>query len=349
VGTGLATAGVDYFATLDTAGQRLWITVNRATSSPVNLIVSGSGSGGQAPVITSIPASGYAGSTITITGQNFGGATAVTFNGLGAGFTVISATQISATVPAGAASGKISVTTPDGTATSTTTFTVLAAPPSLTIYDDTLGLVNGFQDYSWTTVNDFNTAPIYSGTYSISVSGTAYNALSLYNPSAFATSGYANLSFWINGGAAGASGVQVMGVVGTAYAAIFSLPTLAPDAWQHFTIPLSTLGVANITDCNGFWFWPTAAGTTTFYVADVQLVAAASTPITLRPLQPQPKAGSLVLQLSGAPGQSCVIATSTNLANWTNVSTNVLAGSSLLLTNAITPSVPHQFWKATGN
>jgi hypothetical protein len=39
VGTGLTTAGVDYFATLDTAGQRLWISVNRLATSPVNLIV----------------------------------------------------------------------------------------------------------------------------------------------------------------------------------------------------------------------------------------------------------------------------------------------------------------------
>jgi hypothetical protein len=39
VGNGLATPGVDYFATLDTAHQRLWITVNRSASSAVNLKV----------------------------------------------------------------------------------------------------------------------------------------------------------------------------------------------------------------------------------------------------------------------------------------------------------------------
>ena len=45
VGTGLTKAGVDYFATLDSAGQRLWITVNRVVSNSVNLLVNVSGAG----------------------------------------------------------------------------------------------------------------------------------------------------------------------------------------------------------------------------------------------------------------------------------------------------------------
>ena len=53
VGNGLATPGVDYFATLDTAHQRLWITVNRSASSAVNLKVSASG--GARPQLTIFP------------------------------------------------------------------------------------------------------------------------------------------------------------------------------------------------------------------------------------------------------------------------------------------------------
>jgi uncharacterized protein (TIGR03437 family) len=51
-------------------------------------------------------------------------ATKVTFNGKSASFTATSDTQITATVPTGATTGKIMVTTPGGTATSTTSFTV---------------------------------------------------------------------------------------------------------------------------------------------------------------------------------------------------------------------------------
>ena len=76
------------------------------------------------------PASGSEGTSVTVTGTGFTGATAVRFNGSAAAtFTVDSATQITATVPAGATSGPISVTAPAGAAASPTSFTVAAAPP----------------------------------------------------------------------------------------------------------------------------------------------------------------------------------------------------------------------------
>ena len=78
-----------------------------------------------APIVTSFaPASGRAGTTITITGLNFLGTTAVRFNGTPASFSGVSETSIQATVPAGATSGPISVTAPAGTGTSTTAFIV---------------------------------------------------------------------------------------------------------------------------------------------------------------------------------------------------------------------------------
>ena len=70
------------------------------------------------------PTNGAAGTNVVITGTNFTGATSVTFNGTGALFTVNSNSQISATVPAGAGTGFISVTTAGGTAVSSNNFTV---------------------------------------------------------------------------------------------------------------------------------------------------------------------------------------------------------------------------------
>jgi hypothetical protein len=81
-----------------------------------------------APTITSFsPTSGPVGTTVTINGTNFTGATSVKFNGVTATFIVNSATKITATVPTGATTGRISVTTPGGTATSTSDFTVTTA------------------------------------------------------------------------------------------------------------------------------------------------------------------------------------------------------------------------------
>ena len=71
------------------------------------------------------PASGAPGSLVVLTGSNLAGANAVQFNGVSATFTVDSATQITATVPGNAASGRISVTNSFGTGTSVTDFVVI--------------------------------------------------------------------------------------------------------------------------------------------------------------------------------------------------------------------------------
>jgi Ca2+-binding RTX toxin-like protein len=83
-----------------------------------------------APTVGSIaPTSGPVGSTVAITGSQLATTTSVAFGGAAAGFTVVSATELSATVPAGATTGPISVTTPAGTAVSPVAFTP-TAPPS---------------------------------------------------------------------------------------------------------------------------------------------------------------------------------------------------------------------------
>jgi IPT/TIG domain/Laminin G domain len=84
-----------------------------------------------APTITGFsPTSGPVGSSVTITGSAFTGASAVSFNGTTASFTVNSDGQISATVPLGATDGPISVTNPTDTGTSSTEFTVTTTPPN---------------------------------------------------------------------------------------------------------------------------------------------------------------------------------------------------------------------------
>jgi len=75
-------------------------------------------------VKTFSPPSGTVGTLVMITGTGLMQATKVTFNGTSATFTVSSDTQITATVPTGATTGKIAVTTKGGAASSSTSFTV---------------------------------------------------------------------------------------------------------------------------------------------------------------------------------------------------------------------------------
>jgi len=77
------------------------------------------------PTVTGFtPPSGPVGTPVTITGTGLTQATKVTFNGKPASFTVNLDTQITATVPTGATTGKILITTPGGSASSSTKFTV---------------------------------------------------------------------------------------------------------------------------------------------------------------------------------------------------------------------------------
>ncbi|MBA3914914.1 MAG: IPT/TIG domain-containing protein [Acidobacteriales bacterium] len=78
------------------------------------------------PVILTIaPTSGSVGTTVVVTGNSLTQTTKVTFGGvLATSFTVNSDTKVTVTVPAGARSGKVGITTLGGTAMSLTSFTV---------------------------------------------------------------------------------------------------------------------------------------------------------------------------------------------------------------------------------
>ncbi|MBI5384588.1 MAG: IPT/TIG domain-containing protein [Verrucomicrobia bacterium] len=155
--------------------------------------------GSSPPLITGFtPGTGSAGTTVTITGTKFTGVTAVRFNNVSAAFTVDSATQITATVPAAATTGRISVTAPAGTATSANNFTVTTAP-SITSFTPSSGPVGGTvviigANFTGATVVSFNgvnaTFAINSATQITAAvpTGAATGRLSVTTPSGTANS-----------------------------------------------------------------------------------------------------------------------------------------------------------------
>ena len=134
-----------------------------------------------APTITSFtPATGGVGTGVTITGTNFTGATVVKFNGTSAPFVVVSATSIATSVPVGATTGAISVTTYGGVVTSATTFTVgaTAAVPKVTSFTPTTGGVGATVTLTGTN---------FVGTTAVKFNGSAVTAFTVISNTSLVT------------------------------------------------------------------------------------------------------------------------------------------------------------------
>lgn len=74
--------------------------------------------------VETVPTSGKVKAKVKILGTNLTGASSVTFNGTAATFTVVSSSEITTVVPAGATSGEVKVVTAAGTLVSNTIFQV---------------------------------------------------------------------------------------------------------------------------------------------------------------------------------------------------------------------------------
>ena len=158
----------------------------------------------------------------------------------------------------------------------------LTARADQIIYDDTLE--NSWADWSWsTTVNlNYTGTNVHSGTASISATITSgWSALSLWH-SAQDSSGFTNLTFWINGGASGGQQLRIYAELSSGAQPPINLPTLAAGTWQQMSFSLSALGVANQPNFIRFSIQDrSGAAEPTFYVDDISLQSGP-------PIQPPP-------------------------------------------------------------
>jgi hypothetical protein len=148
------------------------------------------------------------------------------------------------------------------------------ASDNLALYTDSI--VNGFQDWSWATVNLLSSTPVHSGSYAIAVTDGGNQALA-FNRGEFNSSPYSDLTFWVNGGSSGGQLLQVWGLLDYNAVTPIEISALKTNTWQQVTIPLSTLGLANTTNVTGFWIQGRSGGAQpTFYVDDMELTPAAT-------------------------------------------------------------------------
>jgi hypothetical protein len=180
------------------------------------------------PTITSFsPTSGSAGTSVTLTGTHFTGATAVKFNGTAVGsFTVASASSITTTVPAGATSGPVTVTTASGTGTSATSFTITtpSAPvvasfnPSTGKAGDTVTVTgSGFTSAASVTLGGtgcaYNVASSTSLTLTVPATATGTGVIAVTNSATPPLTGASASTFAVQPGFIGMNPKQ--GPVGT--------------------------------------------------------------------------------------------------------------------------------------
>jgi len=156
--------GTFSFAIKNSNSDAVYYNSKESSSDPELVIQIGTGA--PPPSITSFtPASGLVGTQVTITGSSFSGATSVKFNGtMASTYFVDSSTQIRATVPTGATTGTISVTTSSGTSSSFSSFTVIPPAPVISSFNPASGPVG-----TVVTITGSN----FAGASSVQFNGTA--------------------------------------------------------------------------------------------------------------------------------------------------------------------------------
>lgn len=164
------------------------------------------------PTITSFtPTSGVIGTVVTITGTNLNGSgpgtTTVTFTNTPAVIDQVTATSLITTVPQGATTGRITITTPGGTAISGQDFTMTTAQDfSLTVAPLALSVVQGQPITTQVHLANIGTQPL-TGFVSLAATGLPTGMTGTFTPSQIAGGQVATLT--LNSGTAPAGPVTI--------------------------------------------------------------------------------------------------------------------------------------------
>ncbi len=196
-----------------------------------------------APVITSFsPTQAKEGDVVTVTGKRFTGASSVMLGSLSTTFNVVNDSTLTFTIPSGASSGNIAVTTPKGSATSASSLSILAAGLAFPIYDE--GVTANWTNSGWIgggwggTVNYQNASPVESGSYSAEIDYVGgYGSPLQLGGANINLSPYTSFKISIYG-APGSGGKQIN--IGINQQDAYTI-TVVEGKWTDYQIPISTL------------------------------------------------------------------------------------------------------------
>lgn len=155
------------------------------------------------------------------------------------------------------------------------------APLSEPIYSRAMGernLLNGWQSWSYDTTFTYgDQTHVRAGFPALSVTITKTGGAFYLHRQAFDARLYSALTFWVNGGSMGGQRLQVQALLSGAKQSPVLLPLLPADHWTQITLPLSSLGVADKTNLDGFWVMRLDGPEKqpkTFYLSEVSLTEA---------------------------------------------------------------------------
>jgi alpha-N-arabinofuranosidase len=154
---------------------------------------------------------------------------------------------------------------------------IIPAPPldhGMRLYDDRFA--EGWDNWSWASVDAASARPVNSGTSAITVRAGPFTALAFHH-AAMDTTNFTSLSFWINVGPQGGQVLTLRALLsGVAQPQSFTVPTTADPTttWRKITVPLAALGVAGKPDLTDIWMQETGGVDQTanpFFIDDMRL------------------------------------------------------------------------------
>ncbi|MBJ6146211.1 T9SS type A sorting domain-containing protein [Hymenobacter sp. BT559] len=312
--------------------------------------ITGSATATNAPTISSFtPTSGPVGTSVTISGAYFTASTSVAFNGVAAtNVAVTNATTLTATVPSGATSGAVSVSTSGGTATSTAPYTVtvptvVVNPTSLPGFAAAAGAASAAQTYqvSGSSLDGSAlTISVSNANFEVSLDGRNYGSsasIALGGSSTLAaTTIYVRLASGAPLGSASGTIAHTNGAVTTSLTV--SGVVVAPLAAKRWT---GAAGTASWFDAAN-WENGSVPASTDDVVLDHRYVAGkytvalgnsatvAPSPVTVSSLRIRPAAGDSILCVIPPTN---TISTSANSALALTLSRTVTGDTALYITN----------------
>ena len=338
--------------TIDSNTQLRTTVPSGATTGLISVTnLSGTGSSATAftvttpPIITSFtPSGGPVGTQVTLTGSNFTGASTVAFNDTPtATFTVDSDTQMRATVPGGATGGPISVTTPSGTGSSATAFTIIifVGPPFIASFSPSSGPVG--------------TEVTLAGSNFTRTSAVAFNGILA---ATFTVDSDTQLRATVPGGATGGP-IAITNPYGTgssATAFTVTLPSAAvtyEENWTGFASSSSTLSTAtNLTAASGHLYLAAISTRPRVSVASLaglglswtrlasQCAGRNQTGVEVWAAQGSPSAsGAVTASLAGTPTNSVISVSRYSGVAAVNPVGNLLSGNTLGVNGACSGGV----------